>query len=449
MFKILAFSFNLLALIFFNFLLEDVTVDQSLPDRVEEGNEFLVTVTIDKSTITGYAKFQVLLPEGVKAENVESGVAKFNFEDRKAKFVWMTLPEARVFDIQYKVIVTDPNIKEVPVAGTFSYLDENQRMTVDLPTRTVKMGKEEIIVEEIPEAEVSVTRNIKNVSNDLYKITLDIHYSNVSGFAKIQDIVPSNSDIKPDQSQDAVFSMLDTKVKFVWMNFPEDQNDLSVSYFIDLSNASSKKISDLAGEFAFIHDGESRKIQISNPGAIDFVDIETPELADNNSDSETEVTEAVATVPVTTTDPVDFVEEETPQSKEEIKEETTKPEKIEKVVEEKTSTPKPKEIPVTSTPSPENGVVFKVQVMASHKSVDIESYFPKRFNFYDNVHMDSHEGWMKYLTGGYNTYRQARDKREDYKANYTFRGPFVVAYNDGERITVQEALMITDQKWIN
>ena len=180
MFKILAFSFNLIALLFFNFLLEDVTVEQNLPDRVEQGNEFVVTVTIDKSTIEGYAKFQVVLPEGVTATEIETGVAKFNFESKKAKFVWMTLPEERVFEISYKVTVNDPSLTEIPVGGTFSYLDENQRMTVDLPARIVKMGKEVIIVEEIPEAEVTVARTIKSVSEHLYLITLDIHYSNIN-----------------------------------------------------------------------------------------------------------------------------------------------------------------------------------------------------------------------------------------------------------------------------
>ena len=52
------------------------------------------------------------------------------------------------------------------------------------------------------------------------------------------------------------------------MNFPEDQSNIKVSYIIDLANASSKKISDVSGEFAFIHDGESRKIQIENPATI-------------------------------------------------------------------------------------------------------------------------------------------------------------------------------------
>ncbi|MGB0806114.1 MAG: hypothetical protein ACPGRC_05440 [Salibacteraceae bacterium] len=420
MFKILAFALNLVTLIFFNFLLEDVTVEQTLPDRVEEGNEFVVTVTIDKSTIEGYAKFQVILPEGVTATPIETGVAKFNFETNKAKFVWMTLPTDRVFDISYKVKVDDPELKELNIGGTFSYLDENQRMTVDLPARTVFMGKEEIIVEEIPEAEVTVQRTIKNMSDNFYKVTLDIHYSNVSGFAKIQDIIPENADVTPDEAADAVFSMLDTKVKFVWMNFPEDKNDISVSYMIDLSNASSKKITDLSGEFAFIHDGASQKIQIDNPAAIDFVDLEPNLIAETSKEQNQD------NVPTKNNlDPIDLVDTE--KEGEEIQ----------------------KNIPITSIPAPENGVVFKVQVMASHKSVDVSSYFKKTFNYNGQVEVDSHEGWMKYLTGGFDNYVSARDLRQDHKANYSFRGPFVVAYNNGTRITVQEALMITNQKWVN
>lgn len=417
MFKILAFSFNLFALLTFNFLLEDVTVDQHVPDRVEVGNEFVVTVTVDKSTIKGYAKFQINLPAGVTAEAIETGVAKFNFENNKAKFVWMTLPEDRVFDISYKVIVTDPNLKEIPVGGTFSYLDENQRMTVDLPNRIVKMGKEEIIIEEIPEAEVSVTRTIKNISDDLYKVNLDIHYSNVTGFAKIQDIIPTGADVTPDMASDAVFSVLDVKVKFVWMNFPEEGNDLKVSYLIDLANAESKKISDIAGEFAFIHDGESRKIQITNPSTIDFVDIEKPIVA--------ELPKEIPTV--TEKEPVQVVaEEKTPEKKVSVE-----------------------NIPVTSTPSPQNGVVYKVQIMAAHNSVNVNTYFKKNYQFDTTVEIDSHEGWMKYLTGGYDEYSSAKSTRNSYENNFSFRGPFVVAYNNGDRISVQEALMITHQKWVN
>ncbi len=427
MFKILAFTLNLVTLIFFNFLLEDVTLEQSLPDRVEEGNEFMVTVTIDKSTIEGYAKFQVVLPEGVTATAVEKGIAKFNFQDNKAKFVWMTLPEDRIFEISYKVVVTDSELKELKVGGTFSYLDENQRMTVDLPSRTVFMGKEEIIVEEIPEAEVTIQRTIKNMDANLYKVTLDIHYANISGFAKIQDIIPRNSDVTPESTSDAVFSILDTKVKFVWMNFPEDKNDISVSYLIDLTQAESKNITSVSGEFAFIHEGSSQKIKIENPDAIDFVDIEEPDLAESTN----------PIVPVET------------DSVLEAKEEPILTEVIPTPTEKETPKQEVESIPVTQVPTPENGVIYKVQVMASRKSVETKSYFQKRFNYLGTVQVDSHNGWIKYLTGGFDNYVSARDLRQNHKEDYDFQGPFVVAYNNGDRITVQEALMITNQKWVN
>jgi hypothetical protein len=422
MFKILAFAINLVTLVFFNFLLEAVTLEQSVPDRVEEGNEFMVTVTIDKSKIEGYAKFQVTLPEGVTASAVEKGVAKFNFEGNKAKFVWMTLPDERVFDISYKITVTDPTIKELNIAGTFSYLDENQRMTVDLPNRLVLMGKEEIIVEEIPEAEVTIQRSIKNISPHLYKVSLDIHYTNVSGFAKIQDLIPDNAYVEPNEASDAVFSMLDTKVKFVWMNFPEEKNDISVSYMIDLSNSVNKKVSAISGEFAFIHEGASQKINIENPDAIEFVDLDPPQ---------TEMAEMSLPNKVA---PADLVEEEVI---------------TESVIEDPILIEQPKNIPITTTPAPENGVVFKVQIMAAKKSVNVNTFFKKTFKFNGDVQLDSHDGWMKYLTGGFDNYVSARDLRQGHTEKYKFRGPFVVAYNNGTRISVQEALMITNQKWVN
>jgi hypothetical protein len=49
--------------------------------------------------------------------------------------------------------------------------------------------------------------------------------------------------------------------------------------------------------------------------------------------------------------------------------------------------------------------------------------------------------------GTFNDYKGARDKREGMK-NKGVSGAFVTAYNSGKRITVQEALMITSQKWL-
>lgn len=397
MFKLLTITVNLIALLLFGVLFEDVSVEQDLPDNVELGNEFVVTVTIDKDDIDGYAKYQAVLPKGVTAKVVDKGTAKFKFEDNKAKFIWMNLPKEESFKISYRVIVNDANLKEVPVAGTFSYLSDNQRMTVDVMTKSVVIGPMDKPATPPANAVVRVTREIQNIENDLYQVNLAIIYKDVHGFAKIQDVIPAGASVKMVEANESVFSIVNTKVKFVWMNFPEDKEQINVSYTIDLSGAVSKNINDLAGEFAYIEGDESKKVLIANPSGVDLVASNEP-------------------------------------AKTEVKNETKKT---------------PKSIPVTNTPIPENGVVYKVQIMAAHKSVDVNSYFSSKFKFTDNVQIDLHEGWSKYLTGGYDKYVSARDKRNNIRSSYNFRGPFVVAYNDGERITVQEALMITRQKWVN
>ena len=77
-----------------------------------------------------------------------------------------------------------------------------------------------------------------------------------------------------------------------------------------------------------------------------------------------------------------------------------------------------------------------------------KDFVSKKYSYSSNFLTENHEGWIKYITGEYGVYKQARDKREDLvAANHNFPGPFVTAYNDGQRITVQEALMISNQKW--
>jgi hypothetical protein len=93
-----------------------------------------------------------------------------------------------------------------------------------------------------------------------------------------------------------------------------------------------------------------------------------------------------------------------------------------------------------------SGLVFKVQVCATHRTVDA-NYIKTNYKLPEEVMQEMHEGWFKYTVGGYAKYSEARNKREDLVA-YNLPGPFVTAYNNGNRITVQEALMIDKQQWV-
>lgn len=110
------------------------------------------------------------------------------------------------------------------------------------------------------------------------------------------------------------------------------------------------------------------------------------------------------------------------------KTETTRP---------KTETTRPKaETTKPKTEPAQTGVVFKVQISSSTN--DLET-LPKNFKGLDNVSKDKIGNGFKYYYGSTPNYSESKQLLEEAKAK-GFTSAFVVAFKDGKKISVQEAL---------
>lgn len=83
------------------------------------------------------------------------------------------------------------------------------------------------------------------------------------------------------------------------------------------------------------------------------------------------------------------------------------------------------------------GLFFRVQVAASHFLVSQE-YFANRYKFNETLYIDRVDGWIKYTIGEFKTFEEANAKRKTLNV-FPFIGPFIVAFNDGQRIPIYNA----------
>lgn len=451
MVKQLILYFNLISLSLITILLSDgIEIETYLPKEIVKDSTYIVDVVIKKGDLFGFAKYQQDFPEGFDVKPVETSEASFTYADGKMKFIWMALPEEDEVKITYALTAYEGAPLEALVEGKFSYIADNQRKSYDIPNQTIIIKSQEPEEEKIP-AIATVNRVVKPLANNTYEVSLTIDKQGVYGFSKLEEHLPDGAEAEVLNNQKAVFSQVDERAKFVWMSIPEEQT-LTVTYKVKFNEDIGDALRAMEGNFAYLDESQTKSVAVQS---------DAPLMAENVSNEETIPAEEPEVAPDEEEEVAEVVEEE-PEAEEPVQApspiaEEPVQEEIEEVEEVAQVEPEPtkqapvqpvKKQPVTSMPNPETGISYRVQIIAGHKVVD-EAYVKKTYKYSDGFITFNHEGWIKYLTAdNYSVYKQARDKREALiDAQHNFPGPFVTAYNAGERITVQEALMITNQQW--
>lgn len=463
---------NVTGYLLFNILFADgVVIEDNTPAQLAPGAKTKVEIHVNKGNVTGFAKLQLELPDGLTATPAETNGASFTFSGQKAKFIWMSLPQDQEFTVAYYLEAAASATGNKVIKGTFSYIKENQRVDYEMQSKVVAISADAVVADNTSDSDTSsgsqggstgtqatglrCERTVTELNSGEYMVNLRVKESDLDGFAKIQEIVPDGFMIQEEDSDGAVVTTSDDGVKFVWFEVPQ-MSEFGVSY--RLVAESPGDAPDVTGTFSYVLNNQPKEVAVIDQGTTEMIVDNTPDpvtdtttedtttdtttdtdtstsgedVADNTSDTGSD-NDAGTDTDTTTDTSTDTTTEDTTAD---VVADVEEPKEIEQ-----------KEAPKsTSVPNPETGVSYKVQIAASHNVVT-QAYFEKKHSFKKNVNIENHQGWVKYTTGSFDVYKGARDERERIRNAHSFRGPFVTAYNEGERITVQEALMISKQKW--
>ena len=128
---------------------------------------------------------------------------------------------------------------------------------------------------------------------------------------------------------------------------------------------------------------------------------------------------------------VDNVKEETP--KQTIKETAVEKEPVKQETNTVASSESEKE---TVVESKDTGVVFKVQLMASGKTIPLR---PDNFNGLDQLSKEPYKNMYRYMYGNANNYEAAKRLKNDADAK-GYTTSYIVAYKNGVRVPITDAL---------
>lgn len=439
----------------------DISITMDGPSEVVAGTEFQLHFTMNKGDLESFSRFQMEIPAGLKVIPEITSNADFSFSDKKVRMIWLRLPSKQEITFSYKVIVDERLKGNFSIDGQLSYILDNERKSVSttpksitiLPSPTVDPGLivdisefEEKVIQFIPGASdgsenVACIRQrpALNASGSEYLVTLLVSKEDKKKFAKIEETIPPNFTAISNDTKDGIFTFKNNVAKFLWMNLPAE-SQFTVSYRLIPVNGATVGAPDVKGLFSFL---VNEKTIVTDVAEVD---------KDLLSLSESEVKNLISEIK---TRPVEA--KETLFADATVKEGTVNNGSTKKTVNQVTGSTKEKTVKKKSVRErnlqnsafllvPENGIYYRIQVAAGHKTVDIKRYF-KKYRLEKDVKKEEHGGWLKYSIGSFDEYKDARDYRVHIWNTTPINDAFVAAYNNGNRITVQEALMIADQRW--
>ena len=458
-------KYFILLINFIGFLLVDlfmggITATINAPDEAAPGSSFTVEITFNISDLKSIGRFKQDLPIGYTATPVNTLNGTFIFKDQIIKIVWNpTLPPDSIFTISYDILVDQTAEGPLVLGGSFTYVDNKELKTLNLLNKTIIIRSKGAIVNNDQNNQQNINNTViqnlptdqifcyRQIVRDLDGITVHI-LVNTAGlskdkFGKVQEKILSGYTATNIESKDAIFSFKDNNIKFLWMTLPSESM-FQISYKLTATTPTSE-IPDISGTFSYV-ENEGTKIRT----------IENREFLDNNMLANNQVTKDQAAKDQAAKDQAtkDQAAKDKAAKDQAAKDQAAKDQAAkdnaakDNAAKDKAAKDQAAKDQIANNKhivSPETGVKYKVQIGAYKRYLNV-SYF-KKLQVTESVSIELNNGLNKYLIGLHSEYKDARDHRVKIWNETPIRDAFVSAYNNGNRITVQEALMIANQKW--
>ena len=457
---------------FFN--LEDITITHTSANEIDAGERIEAKITINKMDFSGPGRLKLDLSqaEGIQIIEKDNDGSSFTFKNNEALFIWYDLPNNKNIEINYVIDANKKSFGTKKITGTFSFINKNERKQLAIPELVF------LVNEVIPQGGVPSVSSNRTIEGEDGNYTVKIHITKGkhSGFARIKDKLPEGYVATSIEPAGSIFKDIDGAAKFIWSDLPSSIESFTVSYklvnpkgvdssfFITGVYASERLIAeghndgieipityytpnDPSFEYNALTNDTSSQNELSEVASNNMEEINAKQDSNRlNIEAENEsmnLTDSMKDINIQEVEN-EIVEEDTGFNSIEIPEEEII---VAENIENKVNTEEKSIISnIINSQKINTNIDYRVQILASHR-IATKNYVKNKYHFSEKFDLENHDGWIKYTTGRFNQYKEARNKRNDLNSN-EFPGPFVTAYNFGQRITVQEALIISKQNWI-
>lgn len=431
---------------------DQVTVRMSVPAQVQAGQEFMVSIAVDKGNLEEFSRFQQELPAGLTAVQENSGAADYSFDNQRVRFIWLKLPAEPSINLTYRVQVHQRLKGTFTLGGEFSYVELNERKSVAIenqvvsitPSPDVLAGQqidvsdfETVMAAEMAAMSSSIgvtcirqTPYISRTGNDIL-VNLLIYKKDMNKFAKIEEQIPAGFEARSMESRDGLFTFKDGIAKFVWMNLPAVPG-YTISYRLIPGSRQTIEGLNITGQLSYIVEGKNIDVDIVQK------DVDLSGVTDQNvEEMMAMIDRGEAPSPVETETRTVETAPPAPVKEETVLEETP-------VTRQTASTTPPgmlRRIPANQLLAVQDGVYFRVQLAATRRFRNADLTYAG-YGLSRPVKVETHEGWYKYTAGSFDTYQKARDFKNQVTGK-GIEGAFIVSYRSGNRTDILDAIQAT------